>query len=39
MNARFAERIAESVATAPPLTPEQVDRLAVLLRQREDKAA
>jgi len=29
---RLADRIAQDVATWPPLTPEQRDRLAVLLR-------
>lgn len=32
--ARLEEYIAETVATAPPLSPEQRDRIALLLRGR-----
>lgn len=36
--ARLAEHIAKVVDSAPPLTPEQRDRLALLLRGGDDAA-
>lgn len=39
MDAKFLARIAESIRTAPPLSPEQVDRLTVLLHPADQDTA